>query len=219
MVLSANASPPGSCGSRRCRARRGMSRSAGTSALIFFRNARNSWVRWRACSDPMTLPGGQIQRGIQARGAVADVVVAGPRRGARQHREHRLGAVERLDLGLLIDAEHHRPFRRVQVEPDHVADLLDEQRILGQFPRILFVRSQSERPPHPRDHRLTQSQMLGHRPRRPMRGIGRRGLQRRGDQLLDPLIANHPRPARPRLIEQTVEAIYDEPIAPLGAPS
>ena len=145
---------------------------------------------------------------------MADVVVAGPRRGAGQHREHRCGAVERLDLGLLVHAEHQRPLGRIQVEPDDVADLGDEQRILGQFPRILFVRSQSERPPHPRHHRLTQPQMLGHRPRRPVRGIRRRGLQRRGDQRLDLIVADHPRPARPRLIEQPVQPVLGEPVTP-----
>ena len=57
--------------------------------------------------------------------------------------------------------------------------------------------------------------MLGHRPRRPVRGIRRRGLQRRGDQRLDLLVADHPRPARPRLVEQPVEPLLDEPVAPL----
>ena len=34
----------------------------------------------------------------------------------------------RLDLALLVDAEHDRRLRRVQVEPDDVTHLLDEQR-------------------------------------------------------------------------------------------
>ncbi|OCB07235.1 hypothetical protein A5644_08910 [Mycobacterium intracellulare subsp. yongonense] len=49
-----------------------------------------------------------------------------------------------------------------------------------------------------------------------MRGIERRGLQRRGDQRFDPLITDHPGPTRPRLVEQPVEAIGGESIAPLG---
>jgi hypothetical protein len=86
------------------------------------------------------LAGGQIQRGVQARGAVPNVIVAGPRRGAGQHGEHRCGAVERLDLSLLIHAQHQRAFRRIQVQPDHVAHFCHEQRILGQLPRMLFMR-------------------------------------------------------------------------------
>ena len=137
---------------------------------------------------------------------MAHVVVAGPRRGAGQHRKDRRSPVECLDLGLLVHAQHERPFGWVEVQPDDVADLGHEQRVLGQFPRILFVGCQSERPPYPRHHRLAHPQMLGHRPRRPVRGIGRRGLQRGHDQRLDPIIADHPRPARARLVDQPVEA-------------
>ena len=44
---------------------------------------------------------------------------------------------------------------------------------LRQLPRILPVRSQSERSPDPRHDRLGQTQMLGHRPRRPVCGSRR----------------------------------------------
>jgi len=57
---------------------------------------------------------------------VAHVVVAGARRRARKHRKHRLGAVERLDLGLLVDAQHQCTLGWIQVQPDHVADLVDK---------------------------------------------------------------------------------------------
>jgi hypothetical protein len=36
-------------------------------------------------------------------------------------------------LGLLVDAEHDGALGRVEIEPDDVVDLLDEQRILGQL--------------------------------------------------------------------------------------
>ncbi|ALE76820.1 hypothetical protein FRP1_28940 (plasmid) [Pseudonocardia sp. EC080625-04] len=45
------------------------------------------------------LAGGDVEGGVEARGAVADVVVAGPRRAAGQHRKDGLGAIESLDLG------------------------------------------------------------------------------------------------------------------------
>jgi hypothetical protein len=38
-----------------------------------------------------------------------------------------------LDPGLLVDAEHDRPAERVQVEPDHVGDLLSERGITRQL--------------------------------------------------------------------------------------
>jgi hypothetical protein len=48
---------------------------------------------------------------------VADVVVAGSLRGAGQHREHRLGAIERLDLGLLVDSRPHGQAIRARPSP------------------------------------------------------------------------------------------------------
>ena len=63
---------------------------------------------------------------------------------------------ERLDLGLLIDAEHDRALGRVEIEPDDVADLVDELRVLGELPGLLAVRLQPERPPDPQHRRLRQ---------------------------------------------------------------
>ena len=51
------------------------------------------------------------------------VVMAAPLDLTRPHRQQRLGAVERLDLGLFIHAEHQGAVGRVEVEPDNVADL------------------------------------------------------------------------------------------------
>lgn len=38
-------------------------------------------------------------------------------------------AVQGLDLGLLVHAEHECPLRRVEVELDDVVDLLDEEEV------------------------------------------------------------------------------------------
>ena len=146
---------------------------------------------------------------------MADVIMSGACRTARQHRKHRRGAVERLDLGLLINAQHDGPLWGIQVETDDVADLGHEQRVLGQLPRILFVRCQTERPPDPRHHRLRQSQMVGHRPRRPVSRIRGCGLQRCGDQGFDLLIADHTRSARSRFVKQPVTSLLGESVAPL----
>jgi len=66
--------------------------------------------------------GGDLQRREQARSAVAGVVVGGLLWQPSPHRQDRSGAVERLDLGFLVDADHDRLFRRVQVQADDVAD-------------------------------------------------------------------------------------------------
>jgi hypothetical protein len=73
--------------------------------------------------------GGDLQGGEQGGGAVPHIVVAAAFRAAGLHREHLLGPVQRLDLGLLIHAQHNRVLRRRQVQPDHVADLGDDQTV------------------------------------------------------------------------------------------
>ena len=47
----------------------------------------------------------------------------------RPHRQQRLGTIQRLDLRFLIDAEHQRTVRRVEIEANDVTDLLHEQRV------------------------------------------------------------------------------------------
>ena len=74
-----------------------------------------------------------VERGKQIGGAVAQVVGSAPLSLARTHRQHRLAAVEGLDLGLFINAQHHRPFGRVEIKPYDVAQLLDEQGIFGKL--------------------------------------------------------------------------------------
>jgi len=60
------------------------------------------------------------------------------------HRQHRRGAVQGLDLGFLVYAQHQRLFRRIQIQPDDVADLVDELRIVADLERIDQVRFEPE---------------------------------------------------------------------------
>ena len=71
-----------------------------------------------------------VERGEQRRRAVALVVVRHRRGAALLQRQARLRAVERLDLALLVDAQHQRPVRRVHVEPDDIGHLLLELRVV-----------------------------------------------------------------------------------------
>jgi hypothetical protein len=48
-------------------------------------------------------------------------------------REIGLRALERLDLTLLVDAEHQRLVDWIEIEPDDVTQLLHEERIGGEF--------------------------------------------------------------------------------------
>ena len=68
---------------------------------------------------------GETEGGKERRGAVAPVVVGLPRGCPRTQREHRLDAVLRLDLRLIVHAEDDRRLWRPHVEPDDVTHLLE----------------------------------------------------------------------------------------------
>ena len=87
-------------------------------------------------AEPGHLPGGDFQGGEQGGGAMADVVVAALLVVARLHRKHFLGAVQRLNLGLLIDAQHDRVSRRVQIQAYNVGDLGLQFRVGGELERV-----------------------------------------------------------------------------------
>ena len=87
----------------------------------------NSIARWRRCTADH-LPGGDVEP------ANRDVVPAVCSRGCRArdrraHRQERLGAVECLDLRLLVDAQHDGAFGRVEIQTDDVPHLVDEERV------------------------------------------------------------------------------------------
>src|ERR1019366_6747859 len=69
-------------------------------------------------------PGQDIQRGEQRRGPVALVVMSHRAGPARLDRQRRLGAVQRLDLALLVHAKDDRVLRRVQIQADDIDELL-----------------------------------------------------------------------------------------------
>src|SRR6266446_9703209 len=70
--------------------------------------------------------GCDVEGGKQRCGAMALVVVTTARRLARSHGQHRLTAVQRLDLRLLIDTQYDGALGRGHVEADDVANLGDE---------------------------------------------------------------------------------------------
>ena len=101
---------------------------------------RNSWWRWRGRHCPIDAAVEHVERGEQGGGAVALVVVGHRAGAAGLHRQARLGAVERLDLALLVDAQHQRLLGRVEVQPDDVGQLLGEARVVGELERSHPVR-------------------------------------------------------------------------------
>ena len=95
------------------------------------------------------LAGGDVEGGEQVHGAAAAVVMGHGACPARFDGQRRLGTVQGLDLGFLVEAEHHRPLGGIQVQPDHIGELGLEVRIVGQLEHIGAPRPQTPRPPDP----------------------------------------------------------------------
>jgi hypothetical protein len=92
---------------------------------------------------------GHIEGGEQAGGAMAGVGVGHPLRSGGHARQDRRCPVQRLDLGLLVNGEDQRVGRRIEVEPDNVADFVHELWIGGQLPGLHQMRLEPKCPPDP----------------------------------------------------------------------
>ena len=86
------------------------------------------------------LPALHIECCEQRRRPVPHVVVGSALDLPGAQREQRLSAIERLDLRLLVDAQHQSSIGRAHVQPHDVSNFLDEQRVLGQLERFTSMR-------------------------------------------------------------------------------
>jgi hypothetical protein len=64
---------------------------------------------------------------------VPDVVVGLPFANADLHRRCRRGSIQRLDLRFLVNTQHNRVLRRLQIQPHDVGDLGNQFRIGGEL--------------------------------------------------------------------------------------
>ena len=96
---------------------------------------------------------------------------AGP---ALLHRQARLGAVECLDLGLLVHRQDDGVLRRVDIQPDHVLDFLGKPRIIGQLESRHQMRFQLMCLPDRLNARRRDAHRLGHRSQAPVGRVRRR---------------------------------------------
>ncbi len=147
--------------------------------------------------------------------AVAEVVVRAPLGLARRHRQHRRGPLGRLDQRLIVHAQDERPVRRVEVEPDDVTDLLDEQRVLRELECFRAVRLEPEGAPDAADGRLAQVEPRGQPARAPVRRVLGRGFERGGDHLLDMFVSDRSLGSGAGLVGEPVESSGSEAPAPL----
>ena len=159
--------------------------------------------------------GGDVERSEQRGRAVPDIGMGTPLGDTGQHRQHRLLAVEGLNLALFVHTEHHRSIRGRQIEPNDVPDLLDEQRVAGEVKRLRAVGLQAEGRPNPANRRVGEATRLGHRAQGPMGRVGRRRAERPLNDLGHRLVRDGPGPAQPRLVPQACEALLHEAAPPL----
>jgi hypothetical protein len=67
---------------------------------------------------------------------VPDVVVGLPFANADLHRRCRRGSIQRLDLRFLVNTQHNRVLRRLQIQPHDVGDLGNQFRIGGELKNV-----------------------------------------------------------------------------------
>jgi hypothetical protein len=143
-----------------------------------------------------------VHRRKQRRRAIALVIMSHRSRPALLHRQAGLGSVERLDLALLVDGKDNSVRRRIDLEPDRVAQFVDERRVIGELELPDAVWLKSVGAPDALHGRDADAGCLRHRCAGPMRGFGPRRLHRqRHDAFGDSGIKLRDA-RRPRLVAQ-----------------
>ena len=139
-----------------------------------------------------------VQRGKERGGAMAFVIMGHRGRPPLLERQTRLGPVERLDLGLLINAKHDGTVRRIEIEANDLGHLLLEHRVVRDLEALHDMRLETCIGPDAPDARGRYAHRLRHRRAAPVRGIGRRLLHGLRDHLQSDLAGKrrHTRGAR-----------------------
>lgn len=153
-----------------------------------------------------------IQCGGQRGRAGAFVVVGDALDMTEPHGRDRLGSLQSLARDLLVHAEDPGVVGRAHIQPDRVAQLLDEKMIVGQLEAFGAVRRQAEGREVPGNAGLGHAGLGGHRTYTPVRRtVGRFGVQRGLDQFRQasslivrglPGRTSSYRPARRRLMKR-----------------
>ena len=121
----------------------------------------------------------RIERRIQRQRAVPLVFEAVTLRPSRREREPRIDAIERLNRGLLVEAEDHGVLRRGEIQTDHIGCLRLEIRIGGAHVTLEAMRLEPGPLPGPLHERVAaQAERGRERPGAPLRRPVRRRLSR-----------------------------------------
>lgn len=83
----------------------------------------------------------RIECGVQGRGAVALVIMCTAADATRTQRLTGLRTIQCLNLGLLVNAEHHGVIGRVHVESDDIDHLVGKRRVVADLECLQPVRA------------------------------------------------------------------------------
>jgi len=171
-------------------------------------------VAWLALRQH--LPGQHVQGREQRRRSVPLVIMGHALDIAEAQRQQRLGALQRLHLALLINAQHQGIVRRIQVQPDYIAHLLDEEGIGGQLEAFAAVRCYPKHFQVAMHAGLRDAGFCSDTTDRPVRRAIVRLLMQRGvGQRGQSLVVDCPRLTWTQFVMQPSNPPFDEPPAPL----
>jgi len=157
----------------------------------------------------------RVQRGEQRGRAVAFVIVGHGSEPPFLHWQPRLGTVERLDLALLVDRQHHGVGGRIDVEPDDVTQLGGELWVLGKLETAEAMRLQAVGAPDSLDRTHRNADRLCHGGAGPMGRLTGRIAQCQGDYSFGDLVRKARYPRRSGLVTQeTIHTLLHEPLLP-----
>lgn len=149
-----------------------------------------------------------VEGGKQRGRAVALVVMRHGAESALLHRQAGLGAVERLDLALLVDRQHDGVGRRIDIEADDVAQLVDEFRIVGELELPPAVGREAMCLPDAPDRAGADAGRLRHHVGRPVRRFARRIGKRHCHHVRGDIGSERRNARRPRLVAQQPVAAF-----------
>src|SRR5258706_714388 len=131
---------------------------------------------------------------------MALVVVSHGSTATLLERKAGLSPIKGLNLGLLINRQDERMLRRIEVQPDHVFQLLDKMRIVAELEGPHQMGLQTMPFPNPTHRRVAHSRRPCHTASTPVSGIAGGLLSRPANNLLDQLPRDRRQATRPRSI-------------------
>ena len=158
-----------------------------------------------ALSDDLAC--GDVKGCEQRGGALALVVMGAPLDLAGPQRQQGLGAIQGLNLRLLVHAENHGVLRRVHVQPDDVARLVHEVRVCRELEGLAPVRLKGKGSPDAIDRRRRIPRRLRHRARAPLGRVTRLLLKRLAHHLGHSVVIDAPGTAGARLVVKPVDDV------------